>query len=206
MIKTPIYIVTVTIIKFLKSDIYPDYSTDKLMYHVDSEKITSIHLLLEGAEVQKDNLTTYCQEEDLHIFSVIIDEYEDGAIISDKMPNERWIYDKHGELVDLQHNNHGQLSSSSVLPAYSKGDMVEVLSNSDTLHLGIIVKTPNDLSKESDGNRVLDDIYEVLTGPYIEDDNYYKTSQLRQYDGNIDEVSFMQSILSQYPKLLPHVD
>lgn len=206
MIKTPIYIVTVTIIKFLKSDIYPDYSTDKLMYHVDREKITSIHLSLEGAEAQKENLISCCQQANLSIFSVIIDEYEDGSIIFGEMPLERWIYDKHGDLIDLLHNSYGRLKSSSVLPSYGQGDIVEVLSNCDTFHLGIIVKTPNDLAKKSDDYRVLDDKYEVLIGPYLEDDNYFSISQLRRYEGNMDEVSFMKDILSLYPKLLPHVD
>lgn len=206
MSKTPIYIVTVTTIKFLKSDVYPAYSSEKSMYYVDREVLTTIQLSFEEAELHKDMLIKDCQEYNMYVFSVIIDEFADGSIISIETPHQRWIYSRHGEIVDLLHNTYCNLTSSSVIPPYEMGDIVEVLSNSNTLHIGIIVKTPNDLSRKSDGYRVFNDRYEVLTGPYLEDDNYYNTSQLRRYEGNIDEVSFMKDLMSLYPNLLPHND
>lgn len=206
MRRTPIYILNVITIKFLKSDVYPAYSRKKTAYFVDREALTTIHLSFKEAELQKDELIKNCQEYNMHVFSAMIDEFEDGSIISIETPRQRWLYDRHGEMVDLLHNTHCNFTSSSEIPPYERGDIVEILSEGFMLYLGIIVKTPRDLSKKSDGYRVLDDRYSVLTGPYIEDDNCFCTSQLRRYEGNMDDVRFMKKILSRYPKLLPHVD
>ena len=200
MIGSSIYIVTVTTIKLLKSDNYPDYSPDRLFYHVHSDRISSIHLSSQAAEEQKEKMINECPGKDYEIFAITIDEYDDGAVITLELPNTRRIYDASGNLIEVLNNEHCSLVSSSMLSPYSVGDIVEILTTDQTLNLAVILATPyNDETKPGK--------FTLLTGPYYDDVIDCDISRLRNYKGSNKDVTFMKKYYSNYPhNALPHYE
>lgn len=200
MMGTSFYIVNVTIIKLLKSDNYPDYSPDRLFYHVHSDRISSIHISLQAAEEQKERVINACSGKGYEIFAITIDEYDDGAVITSELPNTRWVYDGSGNLIDVLNNEHDSLKSSSVLSPYSAGDIVEILTSDHTLNLAVILDVPSD-------NETNPDKFTLLTGPFYDDVMYSDISRLRNYKGSNEDVSFMKMFYSNYPhNALPHYE
>lgn len=200
MIESSIYIVNVTTIKFHKSDNYPDYSPERLFYHVHSDRISSIHISLQAAEEQNERVINACSGKGYEIFAITIDEYDDGAVITSEIPNTRWVYDASGNLIDVLNHEQNSLKSSSVLNPYSAGDIVEILTPDQTLNLAVILDVPSD-------NETNPDKFTLLTGPYYDDVMYCDISRLRNFKGSNEDVSFMKMYYSNYPhNALPHYE
>lgn len=119
--------------------------------------------------------------------------------------SECWIYDGDGEFIDLLHNTHSVLTSSSVLGSYSKGDIIEILIPDSTLQLGIILEVPSYSPTDSAGKNSHANKYTILIGPYYDDIWRCDVSQIRHYKGVDRDVDFMRDYYSNLPdNLLAH--
>ena len=207
-----IYSVTVTTLYYLYMDEPREYSSDKTEISCEFDSRSSLFLSFEAAEKRKNDVVTgFHGTPENRLFSVCIDEYEEGEDITVKHPKRAWYYDCEGKLVkELVRIGLAMVFASKTgLP--SIGDIVEIPTSSPSVRLGIIAWVPRDrtdyIGNLNSGEEPANygapydpRCYIILTEKAFFYFNEYESVDFMPYTGQRGKADFMKEFLETYKR------
>ncbi len=140
-----IYSVTVTFLHYLHKDEPRVYSPNRTSLNCEIDCRCSLFLSFESAKKRIDEyLKQYTEKPDCRVFSISIDEFEEGADITVTHPKRSWYYDDQGMLVKELARKNGRMLFASEKGLPNVGDIVELPISPTSIGLGIVVSVPID--------------------------------------------------------------
>ena len=212
MEKSFIYCVTVTTIHYIYKNEPREYSADKTKLDCDIDNRSFLFLSFDAAEKRKNDLVMqYHSNLGSRLFSICIDEYEEGADITVYHPIRAWYYDCNGQLVKelVRIGDTMVFVSEKGLP--NEGDIVEIPLSSTSMGLGIITSVPNERT-DYIGNLSPEPLkamvevpydprcYTILTGMEDFDLKEYESVDFMAYSGERGRADFMKEFLETYKR------
>lgn len=207
-----IYSVTVTTLHYLYKDEPREYSLDKTEINCDLDSRSSLFLSFEAAEKRKnDTVLNFHRNLENRLYSICIDEYEEGDDITVMHPRRAWYYDGQGQLVKELIRVAGTMVFASEKGLPNVGDIVELQTSPTSIGLGIIASVPNhrndyignlSIDNESQIREVPYDphCYIILTGREDHGFNEYESVDFMPYSGPREIADFMKGFIETYKK------
>ncbi len=205
-----VYSVTVTFLHYLYKDEPRVYSPNKTRLNCDIDCRCSLFRTLESAKKRIDEyLKQYAHKHDCRVFSISIDEFEEGADITVTHPKRSWYYDDQGMLVKELARKNGRMLFASEKGLPNVGDIVELPISPTSIGLGIVVSVPIDRN-DYIGNLSKDPEHSILAVSYdprcynilMTKDNLdfieYEATDFMPYSGNHGNADFMTEIMDNY--------
>ena len=207
-----IYCVTVTTLHHLYEDEPNEYSKDKTKINCDIDHRSSLFLSFDAAEKRKnDIIVQFHSNLEGKLYSICIDEYEEGEDITLCHPRRAWYYDSQGQLVKELVNIGGTMVFASDKGLPCEGDIVELQLSPTSMGLGIITSVPNERT-DYIGNlspvplKAMVEVpydprcYTILTGMEDFDLKEYKSVDFMAYSGERGKTDFMKEFLETYKR------
>ncbi len=205
-----IYVLTVSTLYNLYDTDSWEYNRERTQIECDQDNRSSLFLSFDAAEKIKEEYVKKHKNEHRHrLFSIVIDEYEEGADTTISHPRRAWYYDNNGNLVKELVRVGATMIFTSKKGLPNVGDVVELPISPTSIGLGIIASVPihrNDfienisLDSKSSIREVPYDprCYHILTT--CEDFHFieYEATDFMPYSGNHGNADFMREYLRLY--------